>query len=88
MEEGIVPALTVACREAVENQIKDNDPREVKAAFQRLKKQGYGASEAKELIVECMVLELFDVVMCNTEFDYRRYDKNLRALPKPPYDEA
>jgi hypothetical protein len=46
--------------EIINNQLRNNDPPETKATFDRLRKQGFD--------------------------DYARYIKNLKALPKEPFD--
>ncbi len=46
----------------VDNQLKSNDPPEVKATYDRLRKEKYGDFEAKQLIGQCLAVELFDVL--------------------------
>lgn len=70
----------------VENQIKDNNPPETKLTFKRLIKEGYDKPDAKKLIAQCVAVELFGVLKHGKEFDNKRFVKNLKQLPKEPFD--
>lgn len=72
--------------EIIKNQIKDNDPPETKQTYQRLIKKGYTDFETKQLIGQCVTVELFDVLKNGEPFNEKRYVKNLKWLPKEPFD--
>jgi len=72
--------------EIIRNQIKDNDPPETKITYNRLIKQGYGDFETKQLIGQCIAVELFQVLKFQKPFDENRYVKNLNNLPKEPFE--
>jgi hypothetical protein len=72
--------------EILKNQIKDNDPPETKITYTRLKKLGYNDFETKQLIGQCVAVELFQVLKFKEPFDEERYVKNLKNLPKEPFD--
>lgn len=70
----------------INNQLKANDPPEVTLTVKRLKDLGYTDFETKQLIGQCIAVELFDVFHNLKPFDEKRYVKNLRNLPKEPFD--
>ncbi len=70
----------------VNNQLKNNDPPETKLTYNRLIKEGFSDIDAKKLIGQCVIVEIFDVMKSNKPFDIKRYVKNLEQLPKEPFD--
>lgn len=75
-----------AIMDIIQNQIKAEDPPEVKLNYQRLKDEGFDDKNAKILIGQCLILELFDVMKKNKTFDYERYARNLANLPNEPFE--
>ncbi len=73
--------------EIVNNQIKSNNPPETNQTLKRLKAMGYNDKDARILIGQCVVVEIFDVLKHRKPFDEKRYIKNLRNLPKEPFDD-
>ena len=72
--------------EIIRNQIKDNDPPETKINYNRLKALGYNDLETKQLIGQCLAVELFQVMKFKKPFDEKRYINNLKNLPKEPIE--
>ena len=72
--------------EIIKNQIKNNDPPEANLTYRRLIKLGYNNFETKQLIGQCIAVELFDVLKHKKPSDEKRYIKNLKQLPKEPSD--
>ena len=72
--------------EIIENQIKDGNPPETLSTTQRLEGQGFSDFEVKQLIGQCVAIELFTVLKHNKPFDEKRYVKNLKNLPEEPVD--
>ena len=72
--------------EIISNQLKSNDPPETKFTFDRLKKQGFDDAQIKQMIGQCLSVELFDVIKNGKSYDNARYIKNLNGLPKEPID--
>ena len=72
--------------EIVKNQMKDNDPPETNLTYKRLIKLGYNDFETKQLIGQCIAVELFNIMKHGKPFDENRYIKNLRQLPEEPFD--
>lgn len=72
--------------EIINNQLRDNDPPETKLTFDRLCKQGFDDFQTRQMIGQCLAVELFDVIKFGKPYDNKRYIKNLKALPKEPFD--
>lgn len=72
--------------EAVENQIKDNEPPETKQTLERLMSMGETRENAMRYIASALSVEIFEALKNQNSYDEKRYVKNLKALPKLPYD--
>jgi len=72
--------------EIIDNQIKNNDPPETALTFERLKKGGFDDFTAKQLIGQCVAVEIYNVMKYKKPFDEERYVKNLKNLPKEPFE--
>lgn len=72
--------------EIIKNQIRDNDPPETKATFDRLRKQGFDDFQTRQMIGQCLAVELFEAMKFGKPYNNARYIKNLLALPKEPFD--
>ena len=71
---------------AIENQIKNNNPPETKKAFNKLKSQGYTEFEAKQLIGQCVAVEIYNMLKYKKPYDNERYIRNLNNLPEEPFE--
>jgi len=71
--------------EVIKNQIKSNDPPETKVTYDRLIALGYSEFETKQLIGQCVAVEMFSVIKEQQPFNEARYIKNLKQLPKEPF---
>ncbi len=72
--------------QVVDNQLDADDPVEVKITFNRLVALGYSKFESKQLIGQCVAVEMFDVIKEQKPFNEGRYVNNLKQLPKTPFD--
>jgi len=70
----------------IENQIEANDPPETLITFKRLKDQGFSDFEVKQLIGQCVAVEIYNVMKFKKPFNKERYIKNLNNLPKEPFE--
>jgi hypothetical protein len=70
----------------VENQIKENKPPETKATYDRLRKDGFNDLDTKQMMAQCLVVEIFDAVRHGQPYDKKRYIKNLKKLPEEPFE--
>ena len=73
--------------EVVENQLKQNDPPETRKTYDRLRKEGFDDFVTKQMIGQCVAIELFNLMKHGKAFDNEQYIKNLSKLPKEPFDD-
>ncbi len=66
--------------QAVENQIKLNEPKCANLTFQRLAAEGYTEQEAKEMIAAILLEEVYFVLKEKTEFNEKQYEEKLSKL--------
>ncbi|MDB5013807.1 MAG: hypothetical protein JWQ25_2009 [Daejeonella sp.] len=71
----------------IKNQIKANDPPETKATYKRLISLGYDDFTAKQYLGQCVAVELFNILKLKVPFNKEQYIRNLKALPKEPFDD-
>jgi len=76
----------VAILEAVETQLRDNDPPETKETFDRLVHAGHSNDEAKELIAAVLAAEIFDALQSSSGYDEKRFLSRLKQLPDMPWE--
>ena len=72
--------------EAVENQIRDNDPPETRTTLERLMSLGESRENAMRYIASVLSIELFEALHNKTPYNEERYLTNLRNLPELPED--
>ena len=70
--------------EAVENQIRKNDPLEARETLDRLIQSGQSREEALRPIAGVLANEMFEVMQSKSHFHNARYVANLERLPKLP----
>lgn len=73
--------------EIITNQLKENNPPETKLTYNRLKEEGFDDHQTRQLIGQCLAVELFEVINYAKPYNNERYVKNLNALPKEPFDD-
>lgn len=71
--------------EIIKNQIRENNPPETKETYDRLIKKGFDDLQTRQMIGQCLAVELFDVMKYGKPYDNPRYIKNLLSLPKEPF---
>jgi len=74
--------LRTAILEIVDNQIRNHDPPEVLATYDRLIGQGHSDEEARRLIGCAIASEVVGIVNESRKYDHRRYLAALEALPR------
>lgn len=72
--------------QVIENQLEANDLPEVKITYTRLISLGYSEFETKQLIGQCLAVELFDILKYSKPFNEIRYIANLKKLPEEPFE--
>ena len=80
MSEAFNPRLQKLVFEVIENQIRDNDPPETKATWDRLKAAGYSDMQIKRMIGGVFVQHLYHVMKERVPMDTERYVQDLERL--------
>jgi len=70
----------------IRNQMEENNPPETNKTYNRLIKEGYSDFETKQLIGQCVAVELYNVFKHKKPFDEKRYVRNLKQLPEKPVE--
>lgn len=73
--------VRAALLEAIENQLRNNDPPITTTTFQRLQGEGYGREEALDLIVFALSAEIWAIETFKRRFDLAHYTTLLESLP-------
>jgi len=73
--------------EIIENQIRDNSPREVRQTLERLLSEGQTKEEAMKLIGCTVAVEIFEIMKQKKPFNESRYVENLSKLPEMPWED-
>jgi hypothetical protein len=77
-----------AMLQTVENQLRSNEPKEVRETLVRLMAMGYSRGQACELIAAVLAAETFAVLQSQQPFQPPRYITHLKALPRMPWNVA
>ena len=72
--------------EVIKNQLKDNNPPETKITYDRLRKEGFDDYETRQMLGQCVAVEIFQILKFKKPFDNERYIRNLNGLPKESFD--
>lgn len=78
--------LRTAILEVVDNQLRDEDPPQTLAAYERLTGQGHSDEEARNLIGCAVTSEIYDVLKHMKPYNQKRYLRALRQLPRLPWE--
>ena len=73
--------LRATVLEVVENQIRDGNPAATRQTFERLKREGHSAAEAKRLIAGVVAAETYGIAKHKQPFDESRFVERLHQLP-------
>lgn len=71
--------------QAVDNQIREGTPPQVRTTFERLIQEGIPESESKQLIASALLDEMWHVAHNGEDYDEERYVRKLHELPKTPW---
>ena len=78
----INPRLHLTIHEIVATQIVDDDPPEVWATAQRLRKLGYGRHEVLHMLGAAVTPQMWDALQNQREYDLQAHRAALAALPE------
>ena len=81
------PALRAAIMDALDNQLKHQDPPETRETFERLQRDDIDEEEARRLLACVIASELFDIAKTKQPFDRERFVMRLSTLPEMPWME-
>jgi len=71
--------------EVLENQLTDNNPKQVKETLMRLCMTGHSREDALELMACALAPEMHAVIELGQSFDLNRYVSHLALLPETPW---
>jgi hypothetical protein len=86
MSEPDPKALKATFREVVTKQLKEGEPPETKATYERLLKEGFAKEEVMRMLSAVVASEMFEIVRTKRPHDQEQYVRWLQALPKLPFD--
>lgn len=81
------PAGKQAILDVVANQLRDNNPPEIRQTYERLIAAGFSDEDARILIGQVVACEIFDLMKKGETFDHKRFIERLAKLPDEPFDE-
>lgn len=76
------PHISTAILEAVDNQLRGNDPPIVKQTYERLIKEGHTDDQTRRLIAYALLVEMNDMMAVMRMFDIKKYTALLNQLPE------
>jgi hypothetical protein len=80
------PTVKHAILDVVAYQLRDNNPPETRATYERLKKEGYSDESARALIGQVVLCEVFDVLKRGEPYNHERFVNRLEKLPAESLD--
>ena len=72
--------------DAIESQLEQNQPVETRKTLDRLIALGESRENALRFIASALSVEIFEALKHQKSYHEQRYIKNLKALPKLPYE--
>lgn len=72
--------------EIIKNQLKENNPPDTNITYSRLIKEGFDDFHVRQMIGQCLAIELFEIIKFKKTFNNKRYIENLKKLPKEPIE--
>jgi hypothetical protein len=76
-----------ALYEAIENQMREDNPQETKATFHSLLAAGYSRKETTRLLTCVLLVELNNMIRDYRFYKEASYVEKLKALPRLPWEE-
>ena len=70
-----------AIMEVLDNQLRNNDPPETRATYERLRQKGIDEAESRRLLACVIAAEIFDVLKNESAFNLARFTERLSTLP-------
>ena len=76
-----------AIMEALDNQLRDNDPPGTRETLDRLLREGHSMEEARRLIATILAAEIYGVLKEKRSYNEDLYIQRLKNLPELPLEE-
>jgi hypothetical protein len=83
-DRAVIESAMVPLRQAVQEQVRTNQPPEVAATLDRLVAAGLGRDAALALIAAAMLIEFKGMMQGDREYHPARYPRTLATLPELP----
>jgi hypothetical protein len=80
------PILKAVYLEAVDTQLRDNNPPETRQTLERLQREGFSDKDAKVLIASAIAAESYYILKSGVQFSRERFIRNLQRLPDQSFD--
>ncbi len=81
-ESEVNPFLHISLDAIVVNQLNNNDPKQTRITYNKLRREGDSHLDAVHKIAAVLVDEIWNIMRCGREFDERRYVRKLKRLTK------
>ncbi len=81
------PILKAVYLEAVETQLRDNNPPETRQTFERLRADGISEKDVRLLIGSVIAVETYEIMKSGTQFNKERFIRNLNRLPDQSFND-
>ena len=85
MDQRASPEVTAATLQVVDNQLRQREPPETKATYDRLLAAGHSDAEARRLIAAVLSSEMFTMMKDKRSYSRSHYARMLRRLPQMPW---
>ncbi|HEX6305981.1 MAG TPA: DUF1841 family protein [Anaerolineales bacterium] len=80
--DGVNPIAHIIAHTTVENQIAENEPKEVRQTIKKLMRQGYTRHDAIHAVGGVLMDEIWYILKENRPFDEAKYLRDLKALTR------
>lgn len=82
VRDGVNPIVHITAHTTVENQIAENEPKEVQLTIKKLMRQGYTRHDAIHAVGGVLMEEIWHILKENRPFDKAKYLRDLKALTR------
>lgn len=81
------PNLSASLLDVVDNQLREGNPPETRQTYNRLVASGYSEKDARQLIGQVVLSEIFNVMKRQESYNEARFIEALKRLPLLPEDD-
>lgn len=80
--DGVNPIVHITAHTTVENQLAQNDPKEVRQTIRKLMRQGHSRHDAIHAVGGVLMDEIWHILKENRPFDEAKYLRDLKELTR------